>query len=93
MLSEMMPISADVSFIEIGVSDAATSRTFLEQMFGWEFYPFGKPAEGWFQTPSLKAGIHGGDPGWGFFVFFGVPDLEAAIANVIRLGGIGRRPN
>jgi uncharacterized protein len=92
MLSDMVPIGAEVSFIEIGVSDAAASRAFLEQMFGWEFHPFGQGAEGWFQTPSLKAGLHGGDPNWGFLVFFGVPDLEAAIADVNRLGGAADAP-
>jgi uncharacterized protein len=92
MLSDMIPISAEVSFIEIGVSDAATSRAFLEQMFGWEFHPFGQGAEGWFQAPSLKAGLHGGDPNGGFLVFFSVPDLEAAIADVNRLGGTADAP-
>jgi len=92
MLWGMIPISAEVSFIEIGVSDAATSRAFLEQMFGWEFHSFGQGAEGWFQTPSLKAGLHGGDPNGGFLIFFGVPDLEAAIADVNRLGGVADAP-
>src|ERR1700730_3071491 len=80
----MVSISAEVSYIEIGVSDASKSRAFLEQMFGWKFHPFGQGAEGWFQTPSLKAGIHGGDPNWGFLVYFGVPDLEVAIADGSR---------
>jgi uncharacterized protein len=92
MLADMIPIGAEVSYIEIGVSDASKSRAFLEQMFGWEFHPFGLGAEGWFQTPSLKAGIHGGDPDWGFLVYFGVPDLEAAIADVNRLGGAAEVP-
>ena len=83
----MVPTGAEVSFIEIGVSDPLKSRTFLEQMFGWSFHPFGPGAEGWFQTPSVKAGLHGGDPDWGFLVFFGVPDLQMAIADVNRLGG------
>jgi hypothetical protein len=43
--------------------------------------------EGWFETPTLKAGIHGGDPNWGFLVYFGASHLEAAIADVNRLGG------
>jgi predicted enzyme related to lactoylglutathione lyase len=59
MLADMVPIGAEVSYIEIGVSDASKSRAFLEQMFGWKFHPFGQGAEGGFQTPSLKAGIHG----------------------------------
>src|ERR1700694_4111730 len=92
MLADMVPIGAEVSYIEIGVSDASKSRAFLEQMFGWKFHPFGRSDEGWFQTPSLKAGIHGGDPTWGFLVYFGVPDLEAAMTNVNRLGGVADVP-
>jgi hypothetical protein len=92
MLAGMIPIGGKVSFIEIGVSDAAKSRAFLEQMFGWKFHPFGKEAEGWFQAPSFKAGIHGGDPDWGLFVFFGVSDIEIAIAEVNRLGGTAEIP-
>jgi len=92
MLAHMVPISAEVSYIEIGVSDASKSRAFLEQMFGWTFHPFGQGGEGWFQTPTLKAGVHGGDPNWGFLVYFGVLDLEGAIADVIRLGGTAEVP-
>ena len=92
MLADMVPIGAEVSYIEIGVSDVSKSRAFLEQMFGWKFHPFGQGAEGWFQSPSLKVGMHGGDPNWGFLVYFGVPDLEAAIADVNRLGGTAEVP-
>ena len=92
-MAETLPIGAEVSYIEIGVADASKSRSFLEQMFGWKFHPFGQGSEGWFQTPSLKAGIHGDDPNQGFLVFFGVPDLEVAIAEVIRLGGAAEAPS
>jgi predicted enzyme related to lactoylglutathione lyase len=92
MLADMLPTCAEISYIEIGVSDASKSRAFLEQMFSWKFHPFGQGAEGWFQTPSLRAGIHGGDPDWGFLVYFGVADLEAAIADVNRLGGAAEAP-
>ena len=63
------------------------------EMFGWQFHPFGQGSEGSFQTPSLRAGIHGDDPNQGFLVFFGVPDLEVAIADVIRLGGAAEAPS
>src|ERR1700722_17746841 len=76
-----------VSFIEFGAADAGKARAFLGQLFGWEFHPMGNGPEGWFQTPSIKAGVHGNDPDAGILVFFGVPDLEAAIARVKELGG------
>jgi len=78
---------SDVSYIEIGASNASQTKLFLEQLFGWDFHPFGQGAEGYFQTPTIKAGIHGDDPSPGFLVFFGVPDLEAAMATVNGLGG------
>ena len=88
----MIPVGTEISYIEIGVVDASQSRVFLEQMFGWKFHPFGEGGAGWFQTPTVKAGLHGGDPNWGFVLFFGVPDLEAAIADVNRLGGTAEAP-
>ena len=92
MLAGMAPTGTGVSFIEIGVSDPSKSTLFLEQMFGWKFHPFGQPAEGWLEAPSFRVGVHGGDPNWGFFVYFGVPDLDAAIAEVNRLGGTAEAP-
>ena len=53
----------------------------------------GTGPEGWFQTPSIKAGFHGNDPTPGIFVFFSVPDLEEAIAKVRELGGEAAEPS
>lgn len=77
----------EVSYIEIGAGDAGKARAFLGQLFGWDFHLMGAGPEGWFQTPSLKAGLHGNDPAPGIFVFFSVPDLDEAIAKVTQLGG------
>jgi len=38
--------------------------------------------EGWFQIPSVKAGLHGSDSEPQFFIFFNVPDLMTAVARV-----------
>jgi predicted enzyme related to lactoylglutathione lyase len=86
-------VGSDVSFIEIGAGDAGKARAFLAQLFGWDFHSMGDGPEGWFQTPSIKVGLHGNDPGPGIFVFFGVPDLEAAIAKVKELGGEAGEPS
>ena len=40
----------------------------------------------------MKAGVHGGDASQGFLVFFGVADIEAAIADVVRFGGTAEAP-
>jgi predicted enzyme related to lactoylglutathione lyase len=76
----------NVSFLEIGSKDAAVSRAFFERVFGWSFNSMGD-AGGWFQTPSIKAGLHGSDPQPQLYVFFDVDDLDAAIALVKASGG------
>ena len=78
---------AEVSFIEIGSSDAGTTSGFLGKLLGYSFHAMGEGGEGWFQTPTMKVGLHGKDPTPGFLVFFGVPDLDAAVSGVSGLGG------
>jgi predicted enzyme related to lactoylglutathione lyase len=82
-----------VSYIEFGAADAGKAQAFLQQLFGWSFHPMGNGPEGWFQTSSIKAGVHGNDPDARIFVFFGVPDLDAAILKVRELGGEAGEPS
>jgi hypothetical protein len=42
---------------------------------------------GWLQGPRIRVGVHGSDPGPKIYVFFGVPNLDAAMENVRRAGG------
>ena len=76
-----------VSYIEIGAADANATRTFFTQLFSWQFHLMGAGPEGWFQTSSIKAGVHGNDPSPGILPFFQVPDLEAGVSRVKELGG------
>ncbi|MEO0704421.1 MAG: VOC family protein [Cyanobacteria bacterium J06649_5] len=85
-------MAGDVSYIEIGAQNAEASRTFFEQLFGWNFHPMGNDGEGWFQTPSIKAGLHGQDSEPQISIFFDVPDLMAAISKVQDLGGEAEQP-
>lgn len=87
-----MPMQPDISFIEIGSSDAAGTGRFLGQLLGWPLQPMGNGGEGWFQAPTMKAGLHGNDPSPGFLVFFGVPDVDMARSKVIELGGSAEPP-
>src|SRR5438132_4091117 len=86
-------MKSDVSFIEIGAGDAAKARAFFGQVFGWDFHVMGAGPEGWFQTPSMKAGVHGNDPEPGIFTFFSVANMEEAIAKVRELGGEASEPS
>ncbi len=80
-------MTGQVSFIEFGGRDAMTARTFYGKLFGWSFEP-GPGGEGYaIDGVGVPAGVHGGDEGASPYVFFQVDDLEAAVANVERLGG------
>ncbi|MEO0532701.1 MAG: VOC family protein [Cyanobacteria bacterium P01_A01_bin.123] len=83
---------SDVSYLEIGTAATEPSRLFFEQLFGWRFNPMGDDGEGWFQTPSLKVGLHGNDPEPQFSIFFSVIDLDDAIVRVKALGGQADEP-
>ena len=76
-----------VTFLEIGTGDAAETRNFFGQMFGWRFHPMGDGAEGWFETPAIRVGLHGNDPEPSIAVYFEVDDIAAAAARVRLLGG------
>ena len=86
-------MASKASYLEIGTTNIESTRHFFEQLFGWSFNPMGNEGEGWFQTPSLQAGLHGNDPEPQFFVFFDVPNLEMAIARVKELGGTVEEPS
>ncbi len=67
--------------------DLDRGQAFYTELFGWEFAP-GPTATGMeVKTPGTPAGMHGGDTAARLYVFFGVDDLDAAIARVVQLGG------
>jgi uncharacterized protein len=84
-------MTGNVSFLEIGSKDAAVSSAFFQELFGWQFTPMSEGG-GWFQTPSIRAGLHGDDPVPQLYVFFDVPNLTAAIARVRTAGGQAEDP-
>jgi uncharacterized protein len=78
---------SQVSYLEIGSGDAAQTSAFFASLFNWPFNPMGNNDGGWFQTPAIKAGLHGQNPSPQIYVFFAVEDLDAAIAKVRACGG------
>ena len=82
---------ATVSFVELGSSNAESTRSFFERLFGWKFHPMAQGG-GWFQTPSMRIGLHGDDPEPQMYTFFEVPDLEKAVALVRESGGEAQTP-
>ena len=73
--------------IEIEADDATATGDSLGQLFGLNFTPIRGGGEGWLQTPSFKAGVHGNDLSPGILLFFAIPDREGAIAKVKDSGG------
>ena len=75
------------TFFEIGVADTARARAFYSGLFGWRFES-GPSGNGYrISTSTVPGGMHGSDEEAGALVFFGVPDLEAAMARARDLGG------
>jgi predicted enzyme related to lactoylglutathione lyase len=81
-------MQGNVSFIELGSAqtDTTKSQLFFQQVFGWHFHSMPQGG-GWFQTPLIRVGLHGNDPGEQIYVFFEVPNLEEAMATVRGAGG------
>ena len=82
-------MAGELSFFEIGVEDSERGKAFYSGLFGWTFEP--GPADGGgglvIRGSGVPGGIHGGDAGAVPYVFFGVADIEAAMARVVELGG------
>jgi uncharacterized protein len=82
-------MSGELSWFELGVRDPERARAFYGALFGWQFWagPQGRGFE--ISTPNIPGGVHGGDEGASPYVFFSVPDLDAALGQVRELGGEG----
>jgi hypothetical protein len=78
-------MTGEASYIELGVRDADTARTFYGRLLGWQVS--GESGWGQVDSPTLSIGIHDGDESSIFEVFFSVDDLDASLAQVARLGG------
>jgi len=83
-------MAGELSFFEIGVRDARRARVFYEQLLGWTFHQMQGGA--WIETPAGRGGIHDDDPDGGIRVYFGVPDIDVAVARVRELGGEAEEP-
>ena len=80
-------MSGPAIFIELGVADAAKAHAFYQGVFGWAMEP-GPSGKGFIiDANGVPAGLHPGDPGATPYVFFGVDDLDAALARVRERGG------
>ncbi len=80
-------MAGEPTFFEIGVADKGRARAFYGGLFDWRFEP-GPSGDGYgISTSTVPGGMHGNDEGASPLLFFGVADLEAAMARVRDLGG------
>ena len=82
---------ATPTYLEIGTRDPAASAAFFKAVFDWSYTPMGAD-DGWFQTPTVRAGLHRNDPAPQVYVYVSVPDLMAAIEKVRAAGGHADEP-
>jgi predicted enzyme related to lactoylglutathione lyase len=81
------PAPHEVSFLEIGSSDAAATRAFFNAIFDWPCHD-----NAWLQSPTVRVGVHGGDTAPQIYVYFHVQDIQAAMARIRAAGGEADEP-
>ena len=80
-------MSGHPTYFELGVADADRARAFYSGLFGWRMDP-GPSGNGYtIETGGVPGGLHGGDAEAAPYLFFGVEDVDAAVARVRELGG------
>ncbi len=79
------------SYLEIGGKSTGKSAAFFTQVFGWTYTQLDR-SNGWFQTPTMRVGIHDDDPSRQIYVFFAVDNLEEAMNKVRAAGGEAGEP-
>lgn len=79
------------SHFELGVPDARRAKAFYGELLGWTFQTtHGENA--WIETGGVVGGLHDGDDESSIQMYFGVPDIEAAVRRVRELGGEAEDP-
>jgi uncharacterized protein len=80
-------MSGEPAFFEIGVPNGKRAKAFYGQLFQWTFHPMGGGDQAWIETPTIRGGLHDDDPECRIEIFFSVPDIDAAVVAVGKLGG------
>ena len=78
-------MSSSVVWFEIPAEDTHRAREFYAHLFGWKFEPFG--GEDYHMTYEAGGAIYGAPGEKGLLAYFGVDDIDAAVARVGELGG------
>ncbi|QCH25221.1 VOC family protein [Mycobacteroides salmoniphilum] len=85
-------MTGEPTYFEIGVPDAVRAQKFYQRLFGWTPHAMGETGQAWLETGGVRGGLHNDDEDRRIDVFFGVPDIEAAVSSVRELGGEAEDP-
>jgi predicted enzyme related to lactoylglutathione lyase len=75
-----------IAWFELPAKDTERARKFYAQLFGWEFEAFGdQDYHATYEGGGAISGLEGDSEG--VLVYFGVADVDIAVARVRELGG------
>ncbi len=81
----------EVEHLELGVEDGDKAQSFFSALLGWSFDDMG--GGNGRTTSGAPVGVHPGDAGGGFEVYFTVADLDASLEKLKELGGSSGKIN
>ena len=78
-------MGSSLVWFELPAADSARAREFYGRLFGCTFEPFGDAD--YHVTYDARGAVYGASGEKGLLAYFGVADVDAAIARVRELGG------
>ena len=78
-------MSSSLVWFELPAEDTGRAREFYTRLFGWNFEPFGD--DDYHVTYEARGAVYRAPSEKGILAYFGVDDIDAAIARVRELAG------
>jgi uncharacterized protein len=82
----------DLVYFMFPVADGGRAHTFFGELFDWEFSPGNVPGGSNISNATPPGGMHAGQEPGKPEVWFGVDDMNTALARVRELGGEADEP-
>jgi predicted enzyme related to lactoylglutathione lyase len=80
-------VTGDPVYFVVSAPDAERAQAFFGAVLGWEFAEGNAPGGFHITNVSPPGGLAGGAPAAAPRLYFQVPDIRAAVAQVAELGG------
>jgi predicted enzyme related to lactoylglutathione lyase len=77
--------TSKVVWFEVPAQDTARAKSFYGELLGWSFQPYDE--QDYHTTYEAGGAVYGAPDKRGIVTFFGVGEIDAAIARVRELGG------